>query len=304
MQQFQESLIERLKENLDVENSEPYNNIVQEIGNVYQPLVNKNFKPVRELFGDNEIYFITGPPRTGGTYLLKALIELRNEQITDYNHKMIFDYCPRSTMLGAEYGSSHTSKTVFEWAQWMVWTKRRFDLETYDFIPKKHIGMLFQLGLFEGILGDKANFIISIRHPGEAFQSYIERFLPNYADPENYEESSVDVGLWKMAVLPRTNLDEDRWNELGLPDKFLLYWCACYLEVLNYDKPERLEVLRFGPDYSRFLQKFEHDHETIYFPEKFEPTPREELPDFSDHCVEMQEKVEDMREKKFGKKLY
>lgn len=303
MSEFQEHLRDQLKGSLDLEDSEKSEKLtkfIHETNNVYDQLLDRDFESIKDRLSHRDIYFITGPPRTGGTYLLKALFELSNDRVTNYNHKNIFDYLPRNTLIGESYGGDHSSQVLYEWAQWIVWTSERFDLEKFNFIPKKHIGMQYQLDLFDEIFGDMANFIITTRHPAEAYQSYVERFFPNGSD----ENVQSDVGLWKHSVLPRTNLDEEQWEELDTADHFALYWCACYLEVLNYGKPENLEVLTFGEDYSRFLQQFANDQNRIYFPENFQPTPREELPEFSDECEQMRRKVEDLWEQQFDKPLY
>lgn len=296
----QKKIAELVKERLDIPDDEAIDDFVAETLEVYESLLNRNFEPIREMFEGLDFYFITGPPRTGGTFLLKALLELRGEKLKNYNHKLVFDYVPLNTQLGEEYGPQKTRQVIFGWAQWMVWTKRRFDTSTHKFIPKKHIGMLFQMDLFESILGDAVNFIITTRHPGEAYQSYVERFVSgstNMMPP-------TEVGLWKHSVIPRTNIDEEQWDNFSFPDQFLLYWCACYLEVLNYGDKENLTVLTFGKDYEKFLKEFAWDHNLMYSPEKFDPTEREDLPEFSDPCLEMKEKVENLWKKKFGKPLY
>ena len=296
----QQQIIDEVKDRLDFDNSDKLNAFAEESIRIFQALLNKNFDVIHDLFQGNEIYFITGPPRTGGTYVLKALLELRNENLKDFNHKLIFDYTPLNTQLGSNYGTNHTNQVLFEWAQWMVWVGKRFDLENYNFIPKKHIGMLYQLDLFDQIFGEKAHYIVTTRDPAEAYQSYADRFFTDNP-AKNF---TADIGLWKHSVLPRTNIDEERWEDFSFPDQFLLYWCACYLEILNYGKEEQIHPLVFGKDYERFLKEFAWEHNLVYSPETFDPTERDELPEFSEPCQKMKEKVEVLWEDKFGKALY
>jgi hypothetical protein len=91
---------------------------------------------------------------------------------------------------------------------------------------------------------------------------------------------------------------------MSLPDQFLLYWCACYLEVLTFDFDEHIIPLRFGKDYERFLKEFAWENNLVYSPEKFNPTDREELPTFSKLPLKMKEKVEQQWEQKFDKSLH
>lgn len=305
--EVQQQLVDAVKDRLGLPKPENIENLpeklevfITEALEIYNALKNRQFSHVRDFLNNSEIYFITGPPRTGGTYILKALMELRNEELKHFNHKLIFDYVPLNTQLGEAYGKEHTNQVIFGWAQWIAWVRRRFDLETYNFIPKKHIGMLNQLGLFDQIFGEKAKYIVTTRNPAEAYQSYVERFVP---EDENIDPD-LEIGLWKYAVLPRTNLGDERWDDFSFQDQFLLYWCACYLEILNFDKPEKIEPLVFGKDYERFLKEFAWEHNLVYSPEEFDPTPREDLPEFSEPCQEMREKVERLWEDKFDKTLY
>jgi hypothetical protein len=297
MEDLQETIKSEIK--IYIENDAPgMESFLDEALALYEALRDGVYQVARDKIEDSEIYIITGPPRTGGTYLLKAMMEIRNNDLTAFNHKMMFDYVPLHTQMGEEMGATMTSQAVFGWVQWLLWASKTFDFSEFQFLPKKHIGVLFQLELFEQIFGDRITYVITTRDPGEAYLSYAERFFP-----EGKMSDDFDVGLWKNAVLPRTNLDEETWNELELPDKFLLYWCACYLEVLNYGNLEHLNVLTFGNDYNQFLQKFAQDRGKLYFPEEFDPTPREERPEFSDHCLEMKGKVEARWEETFDKPL-
>jgi hypothetical protein len=206
---------------------------------------------------------------------------------------MMSDPLPKEHVLAED--RVNEPQLVFEWAQWIVWASRVFENEPY--LAKKNIGIGIHPEIVNLIFGQLTEIIVTIRPPAESYLSFRERFLP-----ENSEDVSFDP--WKLTVLQRCSVSEEHWSKLSTPDRYLLYWCAIYLELLNSSEQDRLTGLQFGSYYESFLKDFALDHGEQFQPESFAPSERENLPSFSPECERLKENVETQWQERFNIEPY
>lgn len=273
--------------------SEKVSRFIQESLDVYEAIYDRKFDEIQDRFTTDTIYFVTGAPRTGGTYLLKELMKIREDDLDNFNHKLMSDPLPKEHILDEE--RMNEPQLVFEWAQWIVWATR--ELNDGQFIPKKNIGIGLHPHLVDLIFGEMAEYIVTIRSPGESYQSFEERFLPEDGGGYSFDP-------WRLCVLQRCSIEEEHWDRLNPPDRYLLYWCSIYLEILNCDFDGRIRGLSFGQYYEQFVREIANEYEARAEPENFEPTPRDQLPEFSPECAKIKRQVEVMWEDRFELEPY
>jgi len=293
---FQRDVVSDLEEFIESHGeSDVVSEFIEQSLDVYDAIYEGDYESVRSRLGVPRVIFVTGAPRTGGTYLLKELMKIGGADIREFNHKLMSDPVPKEHVLMPD--RRNEPQLVFEWAQWVVWTSEVF--EDGGFLPKKNIGIGLNPNLIDTIFGELAEYVVTIRHPAEAYKSFQERFLP-----ESGEDSEIATKPFKVSVPKRTSITEDQWQTFSLPEKFLLYWCAIYLELFNSGFIDRITGLPFGEAYEKYLNNFRREYEVNVRIDPFDPTPRDEHPPISNPCREVKRQVEQQWEEIFGSKPY
>lgn len=230
--------------------------------------------------------FVVGMARTGGTYLLNELVALAGEDLTNYEFRMIHDGIPIYENLAFWRRDEQRRKLQYELAQWLAWVQ--LEMDSFPLIPKKRISFAHALPYLDGIFGDRAHYIFTIRHPGELADSW--------AEMENLNRDGLDETQksWWAYMSARTGIDRESWTALEFRDRVLLLWEQYHRDIAeSVPISGTVDVLKFGPAYSTFIARQAEAMEVDHQPDEFSATDRTLADEWRDETVN--ETIESVR---------
>lgn len=205
-------------------------------------------KYLRKYLGNREFKLILGAMRTGGTYLYKEISEIHGQKWDKLNLEMTHDGIPHYVALSNWNRAEIFNFLLFDMAQYFVWVKREIDSSV---VVQKRIAYVHALPFLNGLFGDTAEYIVTIRHPvplAYSFARIMGQDLKNGDNetPEGWERLITESGDW---------MSDKVWDELNYFQKTLLFWGSYYSDVATSSAfSQRITVVRFGEDVDGYLQ--------------------------------------------------
>jgi hypothetical protein len=182
-------------------------------------------------FAGKRFWFVVGPPRSGGTYVLSRLFRAHGLEMRDFHQQMVHDGIPSYANLNGSHGSiSRLAAAVFEFCQFLAWAEEAF--ADAPVVIQKRIGYAAWIQPLESLLGGRANYVATLRHPLACAISFWELSRGGRGDRE-WAELTNPGGFgnhnslnWVVQILRSRELTESEWHGLGSFDQFRLYWKA------------------------------------------------------------------------------
>lgn len=226
---------------------------------------------IERLFPGKKFIFIIGALRTGGTYLYTELCKIYKIDHTSLNQHMSHDGIPHQYWLqNFNKDQFHKTSTLFEIAQFLLWAEIEF--KNSNSIIQKNVSYAHGLKLLNQIFGNKASYIISIRHPLTVAES-IDKYLIAPYVKDNKEKA---LPFWQSLLLAHENISENIWSHLSYYEKACYYWKAHY-QLIGESLPleGQFTPLCFGEEYEQYLFKLAYKKgmkntslSKLYFQEK------------------------------------
>ncbi|QHS23287.1 sulfotransferase family protein [Virgibacillus sp. MSP4-1] len=205
-----------------------------ESSKVFQLLISNPNKLMNEYLENKKFIFITGAMRTGGTFLEKKIFEAFNLDLSDYSLHIVHDSVPHEESIRNSFKTPSLMFTLFELAQFLVWAKREF--KHSDVIIKKRTAFELSLPLLYSIFGNRAEYIVTLRHPVPAGYSMAKK--------RNYNVESYDSPEWWYNLVKQHKcIGHEQWDNYNYLERFILYWQASYEKVARNKLSE--QNLRF-----------------------------------------------------------
>lgn len=213
-----------------------------------------------EYFSGKDFYFVLGSGRTGGTYLLNEVA-----RAVDFPLKKSLIIFSHDTMPNMRFTSGEPTEErenremfgmgwrdpfnyhnlVFQIIQYLVYIDRKFENEP-KIVKKTQFGRCMKIVDF--IFGDRASYIVTVRHPGACYRSWNESGFSTLEDS-----------------------DKEKKRE-----KILYGWESSYRNIVRDGLPEgSIEPVKYGPDMEAFLEKLFRKNSSNKEPSDFSVTERE-----------------------------
>jgi hypothetical protein len=236
---------------------------------------------IERYFPEQNFVFVIGQGRTGGTYLLKNLMKIRDLDLETFNLNFIHDQCPSYNFLRRlNFSSKSHERTLFELAQLLEWMRIEFD--SHPVIFKKRIAFAHAIPFLDEVFGSRATYLITVRHPIPSLRSFLELEYDPVSDEkdmsisEMMQSKKLKVHAWKQMVLERLDLDSEQWTQLPMYKKYLVAWKAFYEDIVRNESVQgELRALEFGSQYERYLEDVKREEAFSGTIESFKPTERD-----------------------------
>ncbi|GAB6138173.1 hypothetical protein [Halanaerobaculum tunisiense] len=211
---------------------------------------------------DKEFYFILGAARTGGTFMLKELSRALDWPYDDLHMSILHEHMPdfdieESYTIGWRKPENYYY-LLFQLVQFLVYINREAPDKEYV-VKKTRFSKCMQL--IDHIFGDRAYYVVTVRHPAAI------------------NASRMETGATGEVV-----------NNVRREGKRTLYlWQNVYKELVRDGQPEGLILpIQFGPRMDQFLADFFAHHNASVEPEDCRITARDYDYDFwtSDYVVD------------------
>ncbi|ADL11811.1 hypothetical protein [Acetohalobium arabaticum] len=216
---------------------------------------------------DKEFYFILGADRTGGTFMLKELSRALDWSYQNLHMSILHEHMPdfdieEPDAIGWRKPDNYYY-LLFQIVQFLVYINRVVPEEEYV-VKKTRFSKCMQL--IDYIFGDKAYYIVTVRHPAAI------------------NASRMETGATGEVV-----------DDVKREGKRTLYlWQTVYREIVRDGQPEGLILpIQFGSGMDEFLADFFAHHNASVEPDKCHITERDYDYDFwtSDYVVNSMEWV-------------
>ncbi|MGM0370789.1 MAG: hypothetical protein ACQEP9_10235 [Bacillota bacterium] len=247
---YRQKKIEDLKQQLadDQQLQTKLDNFVEEALTLFHAILDEKKEIVKQYI-DKEFYFVLGAARTGGTFMLKELsraVEWPYEEVyMSMLHEALPDFDIEEPYTMGWRKPQNYYHILFQLVQFLVYLQREFP-EQQQVVKKTRFSKCMQL--IDHVFGERANYIVTVRHPGAINASRIET------------GATGDVA---------DNLEKEA-------NRTLYLWQNVYKEIVRDGVPAgQIEPVLFGPHMDQFLADFFTDHGSDKEPEQCKITQRD-----------------------------
>lgn len=210
-----------------------------------------------QFFPNKKFIFIIGEMRTGGTYLLQEMYRLYQLDHKNFGRFLIHDAIPEYTTLIHYQKPEVALKFFYQLSQFLVWAYHAF--KDSPVVIQKRSGYGFCLELIDRLFGNKATYLVPIRHPYTMSDSIAKLHNINPADPE-----AGSMLAWIKVLERYKKLSIDQINKLSHTERMTFFW-QVHHELMVAPAPLKGEFipLAYGPDCEKYIRseyvKQEHD---------------------------------------------
>ncbi len=233
---------------------------------IFNDILTKS-QAIEKHFPEHQLYFVVGPERTGGTYLLTELCNLFGHNWKKLNHRMLHDSIPTPEYLAFNDNPGSWLPLIFELAQFLYWANCNMGVN----IVKKRIAFGHALDILDEIFGDRARYLVTVRHPAgiaASSEELYDLFADTFTDPQ-------EKGIGAL-VQSRSIMSEAKWQEKSAEEKVLIYWELYYREVARSGVDgEKIITVNFGENSEQTVKELAGRKGISYEPESFTPRQRE-----------------------------
>lgn len=158
-------------------------------------------------------FFVTGIPRTGGTYITKQLFRAANIDYTKIQNSLAHDAFPHLARLKFVENSNTYTNGLLQLSEYLtmvdVFFKEHGNLSYQGniVVPKKFTKSVYYFDLIRELFGEKSNYIVTLRHPLSVIQSLLDK-AGGMPKGRKYGQRSA-IESWAL----------DDWTYWGVPEK-------------------------------------------------------------------------------------
>ena len=203
---------------------------------------------------DKKFLFVCGIMRSGGTYIFQELSAGLGIDWEALSFSMSHDTIPSYELVLAHDEPAAYEKLLFEVCQFLVWAKR--ETVANPCVVQKRIAYGQGIQFVDKLFGPRAEFLITVRHPGAACTSFAEmEGLDEQAMP-----SSAPQG-WKAIVERAEPASAKGWDGLDFRRQFLVFWRAYYGDVVRSGTAlDRIHPIVYGDGFPGFVRRMAKRH--------------------------------------------
>lgn len=189
--------------------------------NVFSMLIKLERNKLFEYLGNKKFVFIIGIMRSGGTYLFTELCNITGIKWKHLNMGMLHDNIPDGHNLSNWDKPMNYLNTLFELAQFLVWAKKEYTGS--DIIVQKRVMYAFAMNVIDNVFGDRAKYVITVRHPGPASISFAE-----FAEDIEYTSKG-----WFSVINKYRDITRENWESMDYRGRYLIFWQVYYENIVR-----------------------------------------------------------------------
>ena len=198
-----------------------------------------------QVFMGKVFNFVIGIQRSGGTYLMKQILQANNIDIYSLPMPLILDDTPSvRILLAANNNADNNLQCLYQFLQFLAISEVAF--HNKPIIVNKNIFLGHWLHHVDALIGKQSNYIITIRNPFECFISFLEFGISLEANKSVKFDMPVSALIEKLGSRIKISADEtsggslftavnnfkfisvEEWDSLTAWKQFLLYWESYY----------------------------------------------------------------------------
>lgn len=203
---------------------------------------------------DKKVVLVLGFWRSMGTLMLWRSLRKLGIAPGGLSPFMIHDNMPDLGILEREpFWPGHIG-AYFQFCQYLVWARQAF--AGHPVVVQKNSAHAFWLQSLDSILGERAIYQFTIRHPVSSALSLFATFTEDVAGQAEDRTASSATEVWFRTVHRAFATPREEWDQLTLLEKAVENWAAYHVLIdLNGALARRLKVFRFGDDVEEFLDR-------------------------------------------------
>ena len=221
---------------------------------------------IKKHFNETLFYFIIGPARSGGTYLLTQMYQAIGIDYSSISRAVVRDSIPGSKhLVRGQIQAKDEIYAIFELCQFLAWAKEELNQSV---IIQKNTCYAHWMPTLNKIFGEQAHYLITARAPVACVASFIQLGLGF----EDWEElisywKQLNLGAEKELALPQTSL---RLKEIyrskinaeenpTVADLLLINWQLHYQDIILFRPQGDMTVVEYGDPMLNFFAS-RHPH--------------------------------------------
>ena len=233
-------------------------------------LLTGDLAPLHDLQSRYHFVSFVGVPRTGGSYLTAELFRALGMQPERVASGLAHDSFPEAGPFQLEAGINSWIMSLKTMAEYLTMMETCFgDRKPHSgkiVVPKKLTKSVYSGGFFHRVLGEQAEYVLTVRHPAASCVSTYEKSGGLPADGRFAVRSNIEE--WCRRDLRHIGCDSELLQNMDYFDAYLRYWeqyqhsialtglsASRNLRVVAFDKAELEACARNYHDrYSSGLQ--------------------------------------------------
>jgi hypothetical protein len=230
-------------------------------------------------------FFVIGIPRTGGTYMTKQLFRGAGMDYRKVQNALAHDGFPHlGTLAFQEQGGNIHTSGLLQLAEYLTMVDlyfTKYGRLAYNggiVVPKKFTKGVYSFPLIHEVIGNNAEYIITLRHPLAMVQSVLDKSGGMPKGGIFNVRSAIE--RWALDDWLKWGVDEAVVKQMSYIDVFLGYWKRYHYQIAMEAIPTMAatHLLPYGRSHMMgAVKKFYADFGSNLEPEPFKEAPK---PDF------------------------
>jgi hypothetical protein len=230
-------------------------------------------------------FFVIGIPRTGGTYMTKQLFRGAGMDYKKVQNALAHDGFPHlGTEAFQEKGGNIHTNGLLQLAEYLTMVDlyfTKYGRLAYNggiVVPKKFTKGVYSFPLIQQVIGNNAEYIITLRHPLSMVQSVLDKSGGMPKDGRFAVRSAIE--RWAMDDWMRWGVQEAQIKKMNYIDVFLGYWKRYHYQIAMETIPtmKATHLLPYGRvPMTAMVKKFYEGFGTNLEAEPFKEAPKPEF---------------------------
>ena len=215
---------------------------------------------IEENFSDSLFYFIIGPQRSGGTYLLTQMYQAIGLDYSSVSRAVVRDSIPGSKYLvRGQIQAKEEIFAIFELCQFLAWAKEELEQPV---VIQKNTCYVHWIHTLDRLFGKQAHYLVTARAPTACVASYIQLALgfqkwedlmsqwSQSGSRSNYELMLTEGSLHLQKIYSSTlGAKEDP----KVMDLLFTNWQIHYEDIINFKPRGEITVVEYGDPMLNFF---------------------------------------------------
>lgn len=173
-------------------------------------------------------FFVTGIPRTGGTYMTKQLFRAGNIDYKKVQNALAHDGFPHLGYLSFKGAANIHTNGLLQLAEYLTMVDTFFKQHgrlAYQggvIVPKKFTKGVYYFDIIKELFGEKSNYIVTLRHPLSVIQSVLDKAGGMPKDRKYGLRSAIE--RWALDDWLHFGADEKTIRSMNYVETFCGYW--------------------------------------------------------------------------------
>jgi hypothetical protein len=213
-------------------------------------LLTGDLAPLHDLESRYHFVCFVGIPRTGGSYLTAELFRALGMQPEQVASGLAHDSFPDAGPFQLQSGVNSWVLSLKTMAEYLTMVETCFSVRRPHFgkivVPKKLTKSAYSGAFFHRVLGEGAEYVLTVRHPAASCVSTYEKSGGLPADGRFAVRSNIEE--WCRRDLSHIGCDAERFRHMDYFDAYIRYWEQYQLSIAStgLSASRNLRVVAFG----------------------------------------------------------